>query len=375
MNVKNAFTLPSGVRLKNRLICAPISTLDSSESGNLSDLEYQFYAQRTGDLGAIMIASSYVSYEGKAYEYGVGVSHDGHIKSLDKLAKTIQQQGTKAFLQIYHGGAMTQYLEGKTHHVCVSESSANLFEENNHFKELTKEKIEDIYIQYEKAVIRAIKSGFDGVEIHAANSYLPNQFLMESWNHRTDEYGGSIKNRLRFLEELLIRCQIIIDKHSVKPFALGVRLSLRDTFTTEKSNDDKMIKEAIFVFNHLDQLNLDYIHIASSNALEMIKIDDKNFLLLEILKEAAYRTPIIGNGNLLYSGEIEEVLDIVDLVSVCRPIILMPDWANNILNNKPVIFPNMADPNIKVDLAMPNKLWQSYKSSVDWYLYKDKESI
>lgn len=370
MLVNQPLTLPSGVVLDNRLICAPISTLDSMPSGNVSELEYDFFKERAGDVGAIVVASAYVSYDGKAYEHGVGVSHDGHIASLTKLARVIHQNNTKAFLQIYHGGAMTQFLKGKETHVCVSPNSQQM-QEDKEFIELTEEMIQDIFVQYEKAVVRAIKAGFDGVELHAANSYLPNQFLMKSWNRREDKYGGSIQGRLLFLEELITRCQAVINKEAKQPFALGVRLSTQDMFVTDKKIREEMLKETVYVFNRLNELHLDYIHLATSNALEVVEIDGHELSLLQLLKEAAPDTLLVGNGNLLEIDDINEALKMSDMVSACRPFVLLPNWASYLLKGQESTLPSGDEVDFKETRYLTDNLWNSFLASKDWYLYSN----
>ncbi|MGO3732690.1 MAG: hypothetical protein ACTJHC_05870 [Vagococcus sp.] len=370
MTVAESFKLPSGVTLKNRLVFAPISTLASETNGSVSKEDISFFSKRTGDVGAIVIASAYVSLQGKAYENGLSVSQDWLIPSLKKLVKTIQRDGTKAFLQIYHGGAMTHYYPGNQELTCVSQTSPCLLEGKT-YEELTEANIEDIMVSYEKAVKRALKAGFDGVEIHAANSYLPNQFLMSSWNHRTDKFGQTLANRFTFLKDLITRCQVVIEKESDRPFALGIRMSLQDSMCMTDSDKEQSVKESIFYLHELDALGLDYIHVNSHDILGQVMIDGQSVEWLEALNVIIEQTPLIGCGNILHAQDVAQALVKSELVSACRPFIFEPEWASKILNDIPIeLVDDSENKKLREELAIPRNLWRSVNHSKEWYLYK-----
>ncbi|MFW7431325.1 hypothetical protein [Vagococcus carniphilus] len=370
MRASEPIQLQSGVTLKNRLVFAPISTMEDAPDGKVTKDELSFFAQRTGDVGAIVIASAYVDQEGKSYGNNLSVSHDHYIESLKELPRVIQQNDTKIFLQLYHGGAMA---EGQVEHfkpVCVSQTSSRLTE-GKEYRELTDSEIEQIILAYKEATLRAIKAGFDGVEIHAANSYLPNQFLMPTWNLREDKWGGSLENRLRFLEVLIDQIKEVVAMNQVKPFALGVRISLEDAFLGTQEERDASFKEALGVLKMLDDKGLDYLHITSSNALEKKEINGQKIELLRLLKRFAEKTPLVGCGNLLQSEEVEEALEFSDLVSACRPFVFTPDWAKKIQQGELIELPSTGiDWQLRQKLNIPRNLWKGIESSPDWYLYK-----
>ncbi|MBP1040844.1 hypothetical protein I6N95_07490 [Vagococcus sp. BWB3-3] len=368
MTVNSTIVLPSGVVLKNRLLFAPISTLDSDITGRASQGELAFFAERTGGVGGIVVASAYVSLVGKAYEHGLSVSHKSHISHLSQLAKIIQKNGTKAFLQIYHGGAMTHFVR-QPQYFCVSQASANLG--NVAYTELGEKEIEQIVLDYEKGIERSILAGFDGVEIHASNSYLPQQFLMSSWNQRTDRWGGVLNNRLRFLTEIIQRGLKVIDRLAKKPFALGVRLSLEDNTSSVVSVRQQSFRESLLIIQALNDYPLDYIHVTSHDILQTVMVENHPYQVLRLLKVMSPKVPLIGCGNLLQPDDIESALENCQLVSACRPFVLLPKWADQIIQGQEVQLPvlNMSGSDRQL-LRIPRRLWKSVKESTDWYLYR-----
>lgn len=370
MKVCESFELPSGVKLKNRLFFAPISTMEDAPDGKVTKDELSFFSQRTGDVGAIVIASAYVNQEGKSYGNNLSVSHDHYIDSLKTLSSALKKNDTKAILQIYHGGAMAESQTDYMKPLCVSTKSARLTEEKA-YQELTETTINAIISDYEKAVLRAIKAGFDGVEIHGANSYLPNQFLMPSWNLREDNWGGTRENRLRFLKEIIAGSLKVIQENAEKPFALGLRFSLEDAFLETDDMRNQSFKESLLLLSQLDKVGLDYIHMTSSNVLESREFEGQSIKILTLVKAVLETTPLIGCGNILQADSVEEALSMTELVSACRPFVFNPDWASKILKNEKVTLPTTkVDWQMRQKLNIPRNLWKGIESSPEWYLYK-----
>lgn len=370
MSIEESFELKCGLTLKNRVVFAPISTLSCHIGGEVSDQDSAFYQKRSNAVGAIVLASAYISQNGKAYEGGIGISHNRHITGLSKLAKIIQKQGSKAIIQLYHGGAMTTYNKGVRKSYCVSKKSERL--DSTHFyEELTFETIETIYQAYEAAVVRAISAGFDGVEIHAASNYLPYQFLTPSWNCREDSYGGDLKGRLKFIVELIARLRTSIDEHASSPFALGIRISEVDS-SLEGDEKWQSFQTTLLTIQELNDLPLDYIHMASSDCLEEIDIEGRMYAKLKLLTTLSPSVPLISCGGLLHREDVKEALSHTPLVSACRPFIFLPSWADSIISgNEAVKFVERPlTGSVRQELAIPRQLWRSVKESKDWYMYK-----
>ncbi|MGX7025196.1 oxidoreductase [Vagococcus hydrophili] len=365
MKAKEIFQLPSGVTLKNRLIFAPISTMEDPLDGKMTSDELNFFKLRTGAVGAIVVGSAYVSPDGRGYGNNISITHDRYIDSLSQVASTIQQDNTKAFLQIYHAGA-----NAKSKKWCVSCESQNIVEEKD-YQELSTAEIERIIKDYQEAVLRAIKAGFDGVELHMANSYLPNQFMMPSWNVRQDEWGGSRERRLNFAKRIIESSLEVIKQHAKTPFALGIRFSLEDTMLLEDNERDQSFKESLMILKELDNMTLDYVHVTSSDILSKKELEGYSFELLDILKQVLLKTPLIGSGNLLQAESVEKTLEKTELASACRPFIFQPDWAQCILNQEEVVLPNnQLTGEMRQTYQIPRNLWRGILEASDWYLYR-----
>lgn len=370
VSVEESFELKCGLVLRNRLFFAPISTLSCHLGGEISEEDLEFYDMRSSSVGAVVLASAYVSQKGKAYEGGIGISHNRHIPGLNKLVRTIKKQGAKAIVQVYHGGAMTLYNRDIRKSFCVSKGSQNL-NPTHLYDELTLVTIEQIYQEYEEAVVRAISSGFDGVEIHAASNYLPFQFMSPNWNHREDSYGGDLKGRLKFTKELISRLKRCIDKHTSSPFALGIRLSEVDT-SLEAEEQDQSFKTTLLTIQELNDLPLDYIHMASSDCLEEVQLEGRTYSKSSLLTTMSQSVPLIMCGGLLKKADVVAALAHSPLISACRPFIFLPNWAGDILTGaKEIVIEERALTGaVRQELRVPRVLWKSVKESKDWYMYK-----
>lgn len=191
------FTFKSGVTLDNRILMAPMTTNSSFENGMFTTDEHLYYERRGGDVSAIITACAHVREDGK-FAASPSISSDKHIDSLSKLAKTIQSTGSKAILQIFHVGRMGSYrsLRGMQP---VSASAVPALRENAEVpRELSAEEVEEIVWDFGEATRRAIQAGFDGIELHGANTYLIQQFFSPHSNRRNDYWGGTLEKKNEF---------------------------------------------------------------------------------------------------------------------------------------------------------------------------------
>lgn len=184
--------------LSNRLIMPPMATAKAEADGSMSQAVLDYYQEKSngGYFSLIIIEHSYISPEGKASNKQLSVADDRAIEGLSKLAEVIHHNGCKTVMQINHaGGATTQAVTGK-----VPVGPAPIPHPWNGItpQELTKQEITGIIQDFQNAARRVKEAGFDGVEIHSAHGYLLNQFFSPLTNQRTDEYGGTIQNRIRF---------------------------------------------------------------------------------------------------------------------------------------------------------------------------------
>lgn len=191
------------LKLINRLVYPPMATSKSSPDGMVSQdlLDYYDEKSRGGYVSLFIIEHSYITPQGKASKGQLSIASDDTIDGLKKLAHVIHKNGSKSVIQINHAGSAA-----KTDVTCLEivGPSSVVHPRNTELpKELTKGEIKEIVNNFKDAARRVKEAGFDAVEIHSAHGYLLNQFFSPLTNKRTDEYGGSLLNRIRIHLEVI----------------------------------------------------------------------------------------------------------------------------------------------------------------------------
>ena len=183
---------------------------------------------------------------------------------------------------------------------------------------------------YRRAALRAKEAGFDGVELHAANGYLIDQFLQSKTNHRTDEYGGSVEKRYRFLKEVIEAVTSVWPAHRV-----GVHLSPNSPYNDMGSPDYR--EQFTFVAGQLDRFGLAYLHVVDGLAFGSHNLGEP-MTLAEFRK--AFHGPLIGNcGYTRETAEKAIAEGHADLISFGRPFISNPDLVERFRNGWPLAEP------------------------------------
>ena len=205
-----------GPSMKNRFMLAPLTNWQSHEDGVLSDEEFHWLTMRAkGDFGLTMTCAAHVQEIGKGFPGQLGTFGDEHIEGLTRLATAIKSHGSIANAQLHHAGMRSP--EEIIGQAPVSASD----DEETGARALTTEEVHKLRDDFIAAAVRCDRAGFDGVELHGAHGYILCQFFAEETNSRTDEYGGSLANRYRILEEIIDG----VHQNCRDDFQLGVRLS------------------------------------------------------------------------------------------------------------------------------------------------------
>ena len=205
-----------GPAMKNRLMLAPLTNLQSHPDGTLSYDEHRWLTLRAqGGFGLTMTAAAHVQRIGQGFPGQVGIFSGVHIPGLARLAEDIRKAGSLAVVQLHHAGMRSPAALIGEAPVCPSEDA------ETGSRALTLDEVHRLRDDFIAAAVRADKAGFDGVEIHGAHGYVLCQFLSAQTNRRTDAYGGSPENRARLILEILdgVRAECRAD------FNLGLRLS------------------------------------------------------------------------------------------------------------------------------------------------------
>lgn len=347
-------TLKCGVTLKNKFIMAPMTTKMSYFDGVITTDELNYYALRSGEVGAVIVAAANVQEIGKGWEGELGVYSDIHLDGLSKLASTIKKKGTKAILQIFHAGRMTdnKILRGKQP---VAPSAIKAERPDALVpRELTESEILQLIEDFKQATIRAIKAGFDGVEIHGANTFLIQQFFSPHSNRRSDRWGGSVEKRFTFINQLVDSIIHTVNEYAHAPFIVGYRFS-----PEEHETPGIRLKDTLYLVKQLANKNLDYLHV-SLNDYKRISMSDeyKEKTILEYIHETINgKVPLIGIGDVRTKEDAENVLQHSELVGLGRILLSEPHWVNKVLNNKENLIRVNISQEDREELIITNGVW------------------
>ena len=257
------------INAANRIVMAPL-TRNRATTGNVPQaMNVEYYRQRA-TAGLIITEASQVSPQGVGYPATPGIHSAEQVAGWKKVTDAVHKEGGKIVLQLWHVGRISHPSLQPNFNIPVApsaikpEGEAITYEGMQAFVEpqsLTREGITAILEQYKVATENARAAGFDGVEVHAANGYLIDQFLRDGSNQRTDEYGGSFENRYRFLGEVLGTVVYAWDAQHV-----GVRLSPENEFNSISDSNPQAMFD--YVTEQLGKIGLAYLHVVEGNMVD-----------------------------------------------------------------------------------------------------------
>ncbi|PAF15747.1 NADH-dependent flavin oxidoreductase [Terribacillus saccharophilus] len=356
------FTFPNGASVNNRIVMAPMTTQSSFENGMVTTDEHNYYKRRTNGVGLVITSCAHVMDNGR-FPGSLSAASDDHIPSLTKLADTIKASGSKAILQIFHVGRMgTSSSIGGEQLVSASPVPA-LRDDAEKPRELTKEEVSEMVKAFGQAARRAILAGFDGVEIHGANTYLIQQFFSPHSNRRTDEWGGSLSNRMRFPLEVTREVKETIEKYAKNPFIFGYRIS-----PEEIEEPGITLEQTLQLLTALEE-NLDYIHISLGHFMQSSLRDkeDSTPVIQTIKRHLGEDIPLITVGQIKTPDEAIKALDTgVPLVALGRALLVEADWIEKVSNGDESLIRTEIKTNDWDDLTLPDAMWEYVQSRPGW---------
>jgi len=303
-----------GLRLKNRIVMPPMATNYATAGGAVTERLIEHYTRRSKALGLQIIEHSYVSLDGKLSKRQLGIYNDRLVPGLKQLASKVHKTGTPVIAQINHAGRRcTEEITG-TKPVAPSPTRKA--------RKLQIKEIKAITEHFAEAAERAIKAGFDGVEIHGAHGFLLNQFFSPKTNRRLDEYGGSLDKRTRFPLE-------VVEKVREK---VGEKLLLYRLGSDDLDPAGTKIKDSKKFAVKLEEAGVDIIDVSGGlcgSRPERLQNKQGYFIPQAQQVKKAIKIPVIGVGGITepeYANkQIQEGK--VDLVAVGRGLLKDPDWA------------------------------------------------
>lgn len=237
--------------IKNRCVMMPMGTVYADRNGDATDRLISYYSERARG-GTGLIINEYTGVDDVDSIPTVGnlrAASDYNISSLEKLTDSVHKYDCKIFAQIHHGGMTSK--PALTGRQSLSPSGVPAAPGAAVPKEMTKDEIKAVQKKFVDAAVRCQKAGYDGVELHGAHSYLIAQFFSKYYNKRTDEYGGDVEGRTRFVTEIIDEI-----RKNVKPgFVVGMRIS-GDEMAPEQMTLDDGLEIAKFLENRLDYINV-----------------------------------------------------------------------------------------------------------------------
>ena len=297
------YTFKNGTTIKNRFCLAPMTTYSSNDDLTLSEEEEVYYNSRAKQFGMIITAATAISKNAQAFENQISIRDIRYLDSMTRLANSIKKEGSKAILQIHHGGRMNP--PGLYHGQDIVSASAVKAERDYCVtpRELRTSEVYDIIDDFVDATKLAIKAGFDGVELHGANTYLIQQFFSPHSNQRDDEFGGSDKKRLSFPLKLTKRLLRTKQHYATEEFIIGYRFS-----PEEIENPGITLDQTKVLVNQLCKLGVDYLHISLGKHDQLSIRDKENTISIanQLLEVIDGRVPLIGVGGLDTLPKIEE---------------------------------------------------------------------
>lgn len=319
------------ITLKNRVVMAPMTRSRALKDNAPSELNALYYAQR-GGAGLIITEGTAPSPNGLGYPRIPGIFNKAQIEGWKLVTDAVHKEGSKIFIQLMHTGRVAHELnlpEGgevvaPTDKPVSGEMYTDTQGPQTHTtpRKMTKEDIDQAIEEFVRASKNAIQAGFDGVEIHAANGYLLEQFINPNVNDRDDEYGGSIENRSRFVLEVAEAVVKAIGKERT-----GIRLSPYGVFNDTGAFAD--VDETFeYLAKKLSDLGLVYIHIVDHAAMGAPEVPAA---LKEKLRNSFKGTYILSGGYDRERAEEDLKAGKGDLVAFGRPFIANPDFVERML--------------------------------------------
>jgi 2,4-dienoyl-CoA reductase-like NADH-dependent reductase (Old Yellow Enzyme family)/thioredoxin reductase len=324
---------------KNRLVMTAMGVGLGEWEGNVTDEFIQFYAERAkGGAGLIITEIVRVNEEHGIGEHDqISLAKDSNIPSWKKLADALHQYDTKLFAQLHHPGKETYcvLLGGKE---TVSSSPIPSTSGQQPTRALTTEEVQSLVKDFGAAAARAKNAGVDGVELHAAHGYLIAQFLSAHANHRTDQYGGSLENRQRFLLEIIDE----IHKTCGDDYPISVRLSGSEFMETIGVTNGITLDEATKTAEACEKAGVNLINVSAgcydtgNTIVEPTSYEQgwKVFLAAEIRKHVSI--PVATTGVIRDPEYAEEILKngVTDFIGMGRSWLADSDWGVKALEGR-----------------------------------------
>ncbi|ASN06296.1 oxidoreductase [Virgibacillus necropolis] len=325
--------------LKNRYVVAPMTRISAEKDGRANETMKRYYERfAKGGFSAVITEGIYPdeSYS-PGYYNQPGLANDDHVEAWKPIVETVQNHGSLIIAQLMHAGGQSQG-NAHTDETIAPSAIAPKGEQLGFYggsgpfqtpKAMTKDDINQAKDAFVQSAIRAKDAGFDGIELHGANGYLLDQFLTDYLNHREDQYGGSLENRIRLMLEVINEVRAAVGPD----YMIGIRISqIKVSDSEHKWTDGE--KDAESIFTALGKTSLDYIHVTDGDATAPA-FGEGTRTLAQAAKDFG-KLPVIANGKLGEPVKAEKLLadGHADLISLGTSALANPDLPNKVAEEK-----------------------------------------
>ena len=318
------------MELRNRIVMPPLVTQYASEGGYVTERILNYHEARAqGGVALLIVQATYVHRRGQTFENQLGISNDKFISGMSELVQAIHRHGAKAAVQLQHGGRTAKSKLSGVQPVAPSPLASSGGEVP---KELTVDGIAGIVACFAEAALRAKRAGFDGVEIHGAHGYLIDQFLSRSSNKRQDGYGGDLRNRARFLIEVIKAVRGAVGSD----YPVWCRINGKEYGVGEGTSPE----EAQEIARMAQDAGADAIHVSAFGPTAPLHLTSPTFVpaviahLAEGIKKAV-TVPVIAVGRITpEAGERILAEGKADLIAIGRGLLADPELPNKVASGK-----------------------------------------
>ncbi|EMY8013581.1 NADH-dependent flavin oxidoreductase [Escherichia coli] len=359
------FMLTEKIKLRNRIVMAPMTTWSANPDGTISEQELEFYKRRSQNVGLVITGCTYVTPSGIGFTHEFAAYDDCFINSLEKLAAAAKSGGAPAILQIFHAGnkAIPELVPNND----VISASASSVKSGDFMKrvvqsrEMTENEIQETIRAFGDVTKRAIKAGFDGIELHGAHGFLLQNFFSPLFNQRNDRWGGDLEGRMRFPLAVLQEVKNVVYEYATKPFAIGYRIS-----PEESATGGLRIEDTYKLLDRLISSGISYIHTSLVSINDSYPVESPNGprTIELILNHIAGRVPVIAAGKIRTPSQAQEAISTgLPLVAIGKGLVINPEWVTLAESGRGHEIQTTLNPQLVPELTIPDKLWDQIQAS------------
>lgn len=369
------FMLTEKIKLRNRIVMAPMTTWSANPDGTISEQELEFYKRRSQNVGLVITGCTYVTPSGIGFTHEFAAYDDRFINSLEKLAAAAKSGGAPAILQIFHAGnkAIPELVPNND----VISASASSVKSGDFMKrvvqsrEMTENEIQETIRAFGDVTKRAIKAGFDGIELHGAHGFLLQNFFSPLFNQRNDRWGGDLEGRMRFPLAVLQEVKNVVYEYATKPFAIGYRIS-----PEESATGGLRIEDTYKLLDRLISSGISYIHTSLVSINDSYPVESPNGprTIELILNHIAGRVPVIVAGKIRTPSQAQEAISTgLPLVAIGKGLVINPEWVTLAESGRGHEIQTTLNPQLVPELTIPDKLWDQIQASkgTGWFPLMD----